>query len=44
MGVEEVALLEIIIRNWETIGLIFSNIVALFIHPPGRKPKKRKSS
>ena len=30
-------MLETILNNWDTIGLILSNIVALFINPPRRK-------
>jgi len=27
----------IILSNWDTIGLIVTNIIALFMRPPGKK-------
>lgn len=32
--------MEFILANWETIGLILSNLAALFIHPPFREKKR----
>lgn len=32
-----VILMDWIVQNWEVIGLILSNIAALFVNPPKRK-------
>jgi hypothetical protein len=33
-------LAKLLVANWDTIGLIFTNIVALFMQPPKRKNKE----
>ena len=33
----EMELADLLLSNWEVIGLIFTNILALFKTPPGKK-------
>lgn len=39
---ESIALTTLLIEHWDTIGLILTNVIALFVNPPRKNKFSRK--